>query len=132
MIKLYVDGASAGNPGASGVGVVILVNGSQRQLSHALGCHNNHEAEFLAVIWGLEQCQDFGTNHTLQLCSDSQAVIAAINKRYAKKAPYADYIDRILTLLDAYPLVFCTWLPRAQNKKADQLARSAINTLKKP
>ena len=125
MISLYVDGASAGNPGNSGIGVVILHNNQQQQLNKTIGRYTNHEAEFLAAIWGLEQCKEIESN-VIRLFSDSQAVISAIEKRYAKKEPYAAYLQTILTLLDTYELVFCNWIPRDKNKKADQLARAAI------
>ncbi|HVH96245.1 MAG TPA: RNase H family protein, partial [Bacillus sp. (in: firmicutes)] len=54
MIEIYFDGASAGNPGPSGVGVFINANGKVERFSSPLPEMSNHEAEFHAFICALE------------------------------------------------------------------------------
>lgn len=50
MIHVYTDGASAGNPGSSGAGILFVYpNGEVEQLRYHLGFMSNHEAEFRAL-----------------------------------------------------------------------------------
>lgn len=56
MIEVYIDGASAGNPGPSGAGIFIKGNGVPEKYSLPLGNMSNHEAEFHALIEALEIC----------------------------------------------------------------------------
>ena len=48
MIELYVDGASAGNPGKSGIGIFIKGEGQIVRISEPIEPTNNHTAEFLS------------------------------------------------------------------------------------
>lgn len=57
MIEVYIDGASAGNPGPSGAGIFIKGQGAHEKYSLPLGIMSNHEAEFHALIKALEICQ---------------------------------------------------------------------------
>ncbi len=50
--EIYVDGASAGNPGPSGIGIFIKHEGKAESFSIPIGVHTNQEAEFLALIEG--------------------------------------------------------------------------------
>ena len=51
--EIYVDGASAGNPGPSGIGIFIKHEGTAESFSIPIGVHTNQEAEFLALIEGM-------------------------------------------------------------------------------
>ena len=85
MLKLYTDGATKGNPGPAGIG--ILVSGLPQQIQHhaALPAMSNHEAEFAAAIAGFKLLIESGlTTGTVAYYSDSKLVIQAIEKRYAK------------------------------------------------
>ena len=53
--EIYIDGASRGNPGPSGVGVVF-VDGQRQPLhrfSKSVGQTTNNVAEYLALIYAL-------------------------------------------------------------------------------
>lgn len=54
--EIYIDGASAGNPGPSGIGVFIKYDGKAESFSIPLGSMSNHEAEFTALIEGMKIC----------------------------------------------------------------------------
>ncbi|KYD09203.1 reverse transcriptase-like protein [Heyndrickxia sporothermodurans] len=125
MIEVYIDGASAGNPGKSGAGIFIKHHGKVERYSIPLGIYNNHEAEFLALIKALEICQSFNFQ-TISVRSDSTAVVNAVEKEYTKKEKYKTLLDRILTLISSFDLFFIKWVPSSENKTADDLARKAI------
>ncbi|WP_099222218.1 ribonuclease HI family protein [Listeria costaricensis] len=124
-MEIYVDGASSGNPGLSGAGVVLVANGIYEQHAIPLGAYTNHEAEFMAVKLGLElACSKQPT--LIRLYTDSKIVIESIEKRHAKNPLFKPLLDQILQLIDQVPLFFIEWKNVAQNKQADQLARQAI------
>ena len=53
-IYLYTDGASSGNPGPGGYGVVLKCAGAQKELFGGFCLTTNNRMELLAVIVGLE------------------------------------------------------------------------------
>ena len=53
-IYLYTDGASSGNPGPGGFGVVLKCDGHQKEISGGFRLTTNNRMELLAVIKGLE------------------------------------------------------------------------------
>ncbi len=125
MIEVYIDGASAGDPGYSGAGIFIKHNGEVERFSIPLGLKDNHEAEFYACIHALEICieKDF---QVVSFRSDSQAVVAAVEKEFVRNPKYKILLDQILELSSKLPLFFIKWVPSKENKTADELARKAI------
>ncbi|PJN90075.1 reverse transcriptase-like protein [Bacillus sp. mrc49] len=124
MIEVYIDGASAGNPGPSGAGVFINNNGVIERHSIPLGIMENHEAEYHALIKALEICVA-NKYDVVSFRTDSQAINQAIEKEYAKKK-YAILLERALKLSANLELFFMKWIPSIENKSADELARRAI------
>ena len=56
MMTLYVDAARNVHTGQSAVGAVLIVNKHQQQLKSDLPqSADNHEAEFMGLIWGIKQ-----------------------------------------------------------------------------
>ena len=125
MLKLYTDGATKGNPGPTGIGV--LVTGLPHQIQHhaALPPMSNHEAEFAAAIAGFTLLRDAGlTTASVAFYSDSKLVVQAIEKRYAKH--YPRLTADLLALIDQFPLVLPNWLPDRQNRGAHMLAQQGL------
>lgn len=126
MIEVYIDGASAGNPGPSGAGVFIKGNGQPERYVIPLGNMENHEAEYHALIKALEICIEKGYK-MVSFRTDSQAVNRAIEKEYAKNKAYAPLLEKALHLSKQLDLFFIKWIPSSENKVADELARTAIH-----
>lgn len=125
MIEIYIDGASAGNPGPSGAGIFIVANGEVERYSIPLGMMENHEAEYHAFIKALEICLD--KNYTIvSFRTDSQLVNKAVEKEFVKNKKYAALLEEALLLTNQFELFFMKWIPSAENKTADELARAAI------
>ena len=80
MIFIYTDGASKGNPGRGGYGVVLLSPAHQlrKELSAGYRLTTNNRMELLAVIIGLEALRVPQTEVTVY--SDSQYVVNSIEK----------------------------------------------------
>jgi ribonuclease HI len=126
LIEVYIDGASAGDPGLSGAGVYVKVgDGTTHSYRFPIGSMSNHEAEFHALIHGLELCIE-NNWRIVSFRTDSQAVQSAVDKRYAKDKRYTSMLEKALSLADQLDLFFIKWIPSKQNKAADELARKAI------
>ena len=125
MIEVYVDGASAGDPGLSGAGVFIRGHGTAEQYSLPLGKMTNHEAEYHALIKGMEICQKQDYK-VVSFRTDSQLVDQAIEKRFVKNKAFYPLLQQVLELSEQFDLFFIKWIPSKENKVADQLARAAI------
>lgn len=125
MFEVYIDGASAGNPGPSGAGIFIKGNGIVERFSIPLGEMENHQAEYYALIKALEICieKDY---KVASFRTDSQLVNRAIEKEYVKNKAYAPLLEKALTLSKQLDLFFMKWIPSSENRAADDLARAAI------
>ena len=127
MIEVYIDGASAGNPGPSGAGIFINADGNVLRFSIPLGIMSNHEAEYHAFIKALEICLDKEFK-TVSFRTDSQLVNAAVEKEFVKNKAYAPLLDKALMLSKQFDLFFMKWIPSSENKAADELARKALRS----
>ncbi|MBF2489547.1 ribonuclease HI family protein [Listeria marthii] len=130
-MEVFVDGASAGNPGPSGAGIVLKADGIYEQLAVPLEIMTNHEAEFIAIKLGLEEALKKQATF-IRLYSDSKVAIEAIHKRHAKNPLFKPHLETILEMADSLELFFAEWRNVSQNKQADQLARQAIKKQKQP
>ena len=80
MIEIYTDGASSGNPGPGGYGVILRSGSHYKELSEGFRKTTNNRMELLAVIKGLEALNK--PNQNVTVFSDSKYVIDAIEKRW--------------------------------------------------
>ncbi|ESU30440.1 ribonuclease H [Bacillus sp. 17376] len=125
MFEVYIDGASAGNPGPSGAGIFIKGEGEVFRYSIPLGVMSNHEAEYHAFIKALEICVDKGFK-VVSFRTDSQLINAAVEKEFVKNKLYAPLLEKALMLAGQFDLFFMKWIPSSENKTADDLARKAV------
>lgn len=123
---MYVDAACQGNPGPSGVGVVIYKDGKELiNFSKFYDNRTNNEAEYLSLIDGVKLIKSNGlaTSH-VDIFMDSKLVVEQVNERWSVKAenlkPYFDYITSKLRSLSSYTLMH---VRREYNKRADELSR---------
>jgi ribonuclease HI len=80
MIEIFTDGASSGNPGPGGYGVILRSGKHYKELSEGFRKTTNNRMELLAVITGLEALKSPAQDVTIY--SDSKYVIDAIEKRW--------------------------------------------------
>lgn len=126
MLEVYIDGASSGNPGPSGIGLFIKGEGHSIQIGEYIGESNNHIAEFTALIRGLEEAKKLGTTF-VSVRSDSKIVVNSMEKQFVKNEEFKPYLEKALLLSREFELFFIKWIPDNQNKTADVLARQAIH-----
>jgi ribonuclease HI len=128
MIRLYADAAVNGNPGQAGLGILIITEKDQYQLTPTLpGMWNNHHAEFQAISHGLSWLVEKDLTGEMTFCyTDSQIVAQSVEKEYVKDKTSQIYLEKILDLMDEFSYVSVTWIPELENRGADNLARQAL------
>jgi len=77
-IFLYTDGASRGNPGPGGYGVLLIWGNHRKELSQGYQLTTNNRMELMAVIAGLKAIKN--TAIPVTVFSDSQYVVNAVEK----------------------------------------------------
>ncbi len=126
MVDVYIDGASAGDPGYSGAGIFInYKNGHVEHFAIPLGMMSNHEAEYEALLHALDLCIERDLK-IVSFRTDSKLLEDAIEKRYVKNKRFQLYLRRALEKIDHFELFFIKWISSKQNSQADQLAKQAI------
>ena len=129
VLRIYTDGASRGNPGASGIGVVIEDDSGLRLrgFHRWLGIATNNEAEYHALIDGLEAVAGWNPDR-LEVFMDSKLVVEQMNGRYKVKEPRLQRLQaRAKTLLQEFPEATVAHVEREKNRGADSLANKAID-----
>jgi ribonuclease HI len=132
--NIYCDGASSGNPGHSGIGVVIqVIRGSHKiyKISEYIGVATNNVAEYSALIRGLQEAQSSGLKK-IEIFLDSELLVKQITGAYKVRSPLLMPLwkksKEILKLFETYRI---NHMQRAFNREADMLAKNAIKTYKK-
>lgn len=133
-IVIYTDGASRGNPGPGGYGVVMMSGKHRKELSEGFRKTTNNRMELLAVIKALEQLKKEGSN--VVIYTDSRYVADAIEKGWVfnwekkrfKKKKNPDLWKRLLELYRKHN-VKLYWVEAhadiTENERCDQLAVEA-------
>jgi len=122
---LYCDGASSGNPGASGVGAVLLLEDKTYEISEHIGTATNNIAEYTALIRGLSRAKALKIER-LKIFLDSELLVKQIEGSYKVKSENLKGLHQeALSRLKSFKAYTISHIPREQNKKADALAKKA-------
>ena len=133
-ITIYTDGASRGNPGPGGYGVVLMSGPYRREIAEGFRKTTNNRMELLAVIVGLEALKRPGMNVTIY--SDSRYVVDSVEKGWVwgwlrkgfsgKKNP--DLWRRFLDIYRQHTVKFI-WIKghndTPENERCDRMAVAA-------
>lgn len=128
ITKVFTDGASRGNPGNSGIGVLIIDNNGKRtELKKYLGKKTNNQAEYSALILALENLSHLKDSEII-IQTDSQLMANQMNGSWrVKDEGLKSLFLKAKKLSNQYNNLKITYIPRNQNKEADRLANEAIN-----
>lgn len=123
----WIDGASRGNPGEAGFGVLVESDGGALEICGFLGRTTNNVAEYAGLIAALTWARDNSVDE-LTLYSDSQLLVNQLTGAYKVKAPHLIPIFlQALELKRGIPAVISHHVRREQNSKADGLANRAVD-----
>jgi ribonuclease HI len=129
LLLLYSDGASRGNPGEAGAGIAIFDEQGNELLAASLylGQCTNNEAEYRALLFGLEKCAEFGSG-SIKVHLDSELIVKQIRGEYKVKHPNLKLFHKKalqhLTHFASYSIIH---VRREKNSRADELANLAID-----
>jgi ribonuclease HI len=130
-VIIYTDGAARGNPGPAGIGVVIKDENGPilEKISRRLGITTNNQAEYQAIIIGLEKAISLGVKNVV-VKSDSELVVNQINGHYKiKSTALRPLYQRVVQLIGSLESFSISYIPREQNAAADGLANKALDNL---
>ena len=134
MIEIFTDGASKGNPGPGGFGVILRSGAHNKEISGGFRKTTNNRMELMGVITGLEAIKEAGQE--INVYSDSKYVIDPIEKKWLIGWQKKDFKDkknpdlwiRLIPLLKKHKVTF-HWVRghagHAENERCDQLAVAA-------
>ena len=127
--QIYIDGACSGNPGPAGIGVVIFVDGSYsptRQLSRYLGHATNNIAEYLALVYALQEAVQLRCE-VVAVRTDSELLVRQVQGRYKVRDEVLQLLHGLIGhLTPAFQSMRIEHIPRERNTLADRLATDAI------
>lgn len=127
--SLYTDGASRGNPGDAGAGIVLYDDQGNELLTRSsyLGKCTNNAAEYQALIEGL-QCAGEAGCRKLHIFLDSELIVRQVQGIYkVKNAQLKPLFNQVADLLDSFQSWDIRHVPREKNARADELANKGID-----
>ena len=121
----YVDGGSLGNPGSSGIGVIIHgAKGGRIKIAKWIGYQDNNVAEYVALLEAL-QCALTLRAKVLHVYSDSEIVVRQMRGEYACRSPRLYSLHWICRKLARSLEFSISHVRREHNTEANRLANSA-------
>lgn len=123
-IEIYSDGSSKGNPGPARIGVIIKEgNKIIEKISRSIGWATNNQAEYEALILGLERAKKLKPQQ-LTCYLDSQLVVKQINREYKiKDKKMASLFIKVWNLSQNFKKIKFVHINREKNKEADYLSK---------
>lgn len=129
QLYIYTDGASRGNPGEAGAGIIIFNENGKiiKKIKKYLGNTTNNVAEYLALIIALQEALKL-KGGVIHLFTDSELIVRQIKGIYKvrdrKMRALTNEVKKLLSKFIQYDII-C--IDRRKNKEADKLANLAIN-----
>jgi len=126
-LMMYIDGASKGNPGPSGIGIVINDNDNRQvgKVSLYIGIKTNNVAEYTALLHALKIAIYFKTK-ALKIRTDSELVVKQLNGEYkVNNENIRPLYSQAINLKKKINNCKIEHVTRNFNDKADYLAKRA-------
>jgi ribonuclease HI len=130
-VTIHNDGGSRGNPGRAAIGIVIY-DGRKILCQHSecIGMATNNEAEYRALIKGLELAIKY-TSKNVNVFMDSELVVHQMDGSYkVRKGHLVTLYQQAKDKERPFTKVTYIWVPR-DNKHhilADQLVNMALDS----
>lgn len=129
-IEFDASSKAGGSGGHSWYGWVALDPWGQvvyQDCGHLGYVTSSNEAEFLAMMSGMDFARDLGYVKKLKVIGDSQLVINAMEWRdgYFASEVLTECVDASLKIEEHFERVTYHWVPRKYNGHADRLAQIA-------
>lgn len=126
-ILVYTDGASSGNPGPAGIGVVLRFGSHEKEVSRHIGIATNNVAELTAIKTALKAIRT--THIPVRLYTDSQYCYGLLSLGWKPKRN-EKLVAAIKKLMGQFKnlkiLKIAAHAGIDDNERADRLAREAV------
>lgn len=128
-VDAFVDGASRGNPGPAGLGVVYKDSEGRILGTYCeyLGVTTNNVAEYRAMLAALSKAEEEGFKR-IRFHTDSELMHRQLMGLYKVRVQHLKKlhikVQEALRLLEEYEILH---VPREFNSEADKLANKAID-----
>jgi len=125
---VYFDGGSRGNPGPAAIGwVIVTSDGIVAEDGETIGTATNNQAEYEALIAGLEAARDYGYDE-VHVRGDSELIVKQVRGEYDTNNPELREkrvtVHELLAAFDEWTLEY---VPRDVNERADGLVNEALD-----
>ena len=127
-VVIYIDGASRGNPGQAGAGILITDGEGKRLagISRFLGHKTNNEAEYGALLVGVGEAKRLGAT-SVQVFTDSELIARQVQGIYrVKDLKLKPLHQTVMQSVKGFSSFHIESIPRELNEEADRLANQAI------
>ena len=122
----YVDGGSLGNPGPSGIGVVLDGSeGRKIRIAKWIGRQDNNVAEYVALLEALQWALTLNARK-LHVYSDSEVVVRQMTGQYACRSARLYSLNWLCRKLARSFEFSISHVRREHNSEANGLANSAV------
>jgi ribonuclease HI len=128
-VTVRTDGASRGNPGPSGIGAVLEVEGEAHPIERFeyIGETTNNVAEYRALLLALTEAEHLSPS-SLTILSDSELLVRQLNGEYRVKSDLLRPLyQEACRRLRGFPGARILHVERGENQVADRLANRAID-----
>jgi len=129
-VDIFIDGASRGNPGPSGIGIVFCDDKKNivKKLFKFLGNATNNVAEYSALIYALQEAL-IDRYEDVRINSDSELLTKQLTGEYrVKNENLRPYYDMFMHISRGFKKVEVVPITREDNSLADKLANKAIDS----
>lgn len=124
---LYTDGGARGNPGPAAIGVVLYWRGRKYTLARRIGRATNNEAEYQALLAGLQLARRLGIKR-VHCRLDAELVVRQLKRQYkVRDKQLGRLFVQIWNILPSFQRVAFENIPRQQNREADRLLNQALD-----
>jgi ribonuclease HI len=130
-VVIYTDGGARGNPGPAAIGVVLFNSSDSlnpiKELGQYIGNATNNQAEYQALLAGLEEALVLGASEVFCFL-DSELVVRQLQGRYKiKESNLKELAARVFRLSSKFRHLEFKHVLREKNKLADKLVNEALD-----
>ena len=127
MLSVHIDGSSKGNPGPSGIGIIIFRNNFLLlNYGEFIGFHSNLLSEYLALKRALQF--SLGIDTKIKIHTDSMTIVQQRKSKVRIRKKELKILFREINNLEKkFTEISYKYIPREKNTIADLVAKKAID-----